>query len=89
MTTPNSMPSLDASASIYPPRAIETPEMIERLAQEMRARSSEELPHAFFVDQVKRQLSGIKAEKSAANDRNSHMTVPERKSVFHYWALAE
>lgn len=42
-------------------RLIGTTEMIERLANAMRLRSGLDLPHAYFVEQVKLQLSGSPA----------------------------
>jgi hypothetical protein len=70
-------------------RSLDTPEMIDRLATEMRARSGGELPHAFYVEQVRRQLAGKLVQTSAANDEKAQEIAPEQTSVFHAWALSE
>ncbi len=49
---------------------LDTPEMIDRLATEMRARTGGELLAFFYVDQVKRQLAGKSVATSAANRRD-------------------
>jgi hypothetical protein len=87
MTTPNSMPISDAPQSAS--RLIESPEMIDRLATELRARSGGELPHAFYVEQVKRQLGGKTVETKAANDEPAQEKLEQQPSVFHAWALSE
>ena len=89
MTAPNSMPISDLSAPKDISPSLETPEMIERLAREMRARSGGELPHSFCVEQVKRQLAGRAAGNLAANDEASRFKPMEQSSVFHAWALRE
>jgi hypothetical protein len=74
-------------------RAIEAPELIDRLALDMRMKSGIDLPHAYFVEQVKLKLSGktvsgLPADgKLPANDRKG---VPcMTSSVFEFWALPE
>lgn len=47
--------------------SIDTPDLIDRLAAEMRATGDRELPHSFYVEQVKRTLAG-KTVKRADND---------------------
>jgi hypothetical protein len=91
MITSNSM-QLSASPKAQP-HSIETPELIDRLATELRASGDRDLPHAFYVEQVKRTLSGdINPEALvAANDdegitRVSSMCSP---SVFQCWAMPE
>lgn len=69
-----------------PSRIFGTPEMIDRLATEMRARCGGELPHSFYVAQVKRKLAGKTVQTTAANDETG---LGEKPSVFHAWALRE
>lgn len=67
--------------------------LIERLASEMRAASKTDLPHSYFVEQVKLQLAGLDPD-----DRND-ADAPHRgarkiarggpTSVFHSWALPD
>jgi hypothetical protein len=71
------------------PRPLDTAEMIDRLATELRVKSGGELPHAFCVEQVKKQLAGQVAETSAANDEQAQKKPGEQKSVFHSWAISE
>ncbi|KQO82182.1 hypothetical protein [Rhizobium sp. Leaf262] len=86
MITSNSMPK--SAIGNDPSRAIPTPELIDRLAAEMRATGDRELPHSFYVEQVKRKL----ANEAAANDDRVELTnVPAAatSSVFHCWAMPE
>jgi hypothetical protein len=71
---------------------IETPEMIDRMAAELRARSDTDLPHSFYVEQVRRQLAGeARTRSAAANDDGSiaARSGQAHPSVFHAWALSE
>jgi hypothetical protein len=54
----------------------------------MRARSAGELPHAYYVEQVKRQLAGKSIRTSAAND-DPAQDKDQQISVFHAWALPQ
>ncbi|CDZ39285.1 Hypothetical protein NGAL_HAMBI1146_33040 [Neorhizobium galegae bv. officinalis] len=85
---PNSMPMLDASED-KDARSLDTADIIDRLATEMRARTGGELPHSFYVDQVRRQLAGKSVAMSAANDETARNKDQEQASVFHAWALSE
>jgi hypothetical protein len=91
MTASKSMPSPIAS----PPggvdaKILQQSELVDRLATEMRVASGGELPHAFCVAQVKRQLEGKSSEKSAANDKSASppkaAAATGDGSVFHAWA---
>ncbi len=81
MITSNSMPL--SAVGNNSSRAIPTPELIDRLAAEMRATGDRELPHSFYVEQVKRKL--------ANDDRVELTNVPAAatSSVFHCWAMPE
>ncbi|MDO1582306.1 hypothetical protein [Rhizobium oryzicola] len=68
-------------------RALNTPEMIDRMAAELRARSDTDLPHSFYVEQIRKQLSG--EMKRGANDANLSQPGQAHPSVFHAWALSE
>ncbi|KXG85885.1 hypothetical protein [Agrobacterium bohemicum] len=86
MTTPNSMPI--STIGRDQSRAITTSELIDRLAAEMRATGDRELPHSFYVEQVKRKL----ANDAAANDDkavSSRVPAAATSSVFHCWAHPE
>ena len=55
---------LPASAGIQEtPRAIDTPEFLKRIAENLRARSGSDLPLSCFIEQVKLQLAGGKTPK--------------------------
>jgi hypothetical protein len=73
--------------------SLDTPEMIDRLAAEMRASSGADLPHAYFVEQVKLKLAGEKpGADRPANDAvlNAKPGSAEHPSaIFHAWALGE
>lgn len=74
-------------------KQLDTAELIDRLAEEKRLASDSGLPHAYFVDQVKRQLAGN------TPDEASGMPGPhggERKrvangdaAVFQAWAMPD
>lgn len=78
-------------------RRLDTPEMIDRLATEMRARSGGELPHSYYVDAVRRKLGGQTADMpedgGAANDAGASAPTKAQaepgSSVFHAWAIGE
>jgi hypothetical protein len=69
-------------------RIINTPEMIDRMASDLRARSDADLPHSFYVEQIRRQLAG----QAAANDdamQQGKRPGEAHPSVFHAWALSD
>lgn len=88
MSAPTSMP-IPEVPDFQHNRSIDIDDMIERLATEMRARTAGELPQDFYVDQVKRRLSGRTMEVSLASQRRTRGRVPEHASVFHSWAISE
>ncbi|MBP2548854.1 DNA-binding beta-propeller fold protein YncE [Neorhizobium galegae] len=72
-------------------RPLDTPEMINRMAADLRARSDTDLPLSFYVAQVRRQLTG----RTPANSQPER-AVPEttrageaHPSVFHSWAFSD
>ncbi len=94
MVTSRSVPVPAASGPTGPDktRLIETPEMIDRMAAELRARSDTDLPHSFYVEQVRRQLAGEARQTSAAANDDTSVAVrggQAHPSVFHAWALSE
>jgi hypothetical protein len=89
MTANKPVPNLSESRTGIP--ALANPETIDRLANEMRARSGSELPYSFCVEQVKRQLSLRMAGATAANDSRPPVVADEDRAaaVFRAWALSE
>ena len=85
--TSNSMPK--SAVGTNQTCAVPTPDVIDRLAAEMRATGDRELPHSFYVEQAKRKL----ANEAAANDDRVKIsrTVPAAatSSVFHCWAHSD
>ncbi|MDQ0423201.1 hypothetical protein GVN24_23540 [Rhizobium sp. CRIBSB] len=84
-----SMPRVSTTAD----RAIEAPELIDRLAEQLRASSDVDLPHSYFVEQVRLGLAGKDlADRVAANDIESGAHRGKRtqpRSVFHAWAMPD
>lgn len=79
-TTPHS------PESSMSPRSIDTPEFIDRLAGELRAKGDVDLPHSYYVEQVKLRLSGkvgfdAAAARAAPNYGGS--------DCFRAWALGD
>jgi hypothetical protein len=86
MSAPHSLPKVTQQKDQS--RFLDAPELIDRLATEMRARSAGELPHSFYVEQVRRQLAGKNVQVTAANDEPAQKNAQET-SVFYAWALSE
>ncbi|MCM2477455.1 hypothetical protein HGO38_28825 [Rhizobium sp. CG5] len=91
MVAYNSMPIPTGSAPGE--RSLGSAELIDRLAQELRASSDGDLPHSYFVEQAKLQLAGIDLSNA---DNTNDATAQIRKtavngpaSVFHAWAMPE
>jgi hypothetical protein len=82
------VPTLDLQQQKKPPH-IETTQMIDRMAIEMRARCGGELPHSFYFEKVRQRLLGRSVDGFAASDVLAHRKPPEVASVFHAWALRE
>jgi hypothetical protein len=75
-------------------RTIETPEFINRLAEDLREKSGSDLPLSCFVEQVKMQLSGkSRAEliRIAANQSKKQTQIPsyDTSDCFKAWAMPE
>ncbi|TRL40124.1 hypothetical protein [Rhizobium straminoryzae] len=73
-------------------RNLDTAEMIDRMAAELRARSDTDLPHSFYVAQVRGQLAGRKQTVAAAAPDSASWKKragEAHPSVFHAWALSE
>ncbi len=93
MSTPDSLPKPNAPMldlhQKSQPAYLDRPEVIERLATEMRARSGGELPHSFYVEKVKQRLRASRGDRFAPTEISAHQKPPEAASVFHAWALRE
>lgn len=87
MITSNSMPR--SAVTPDQERSTATPELIDRLAAEMRATGDRELPHSFYVAQVKRRLANEAAAKSDRVKIGRRMPPAATSSVFQYWAHSE
>lgn len=79
-------------------RILDTQEVLDRLAIELRARTGGEQSHEFYVEEVKRRLAGQGVPSQGANDAQpTRPTMAARTtgtpatgtSVFHAWALGE
>lgn len=81
MPVPRNIPSDTA-------RLLDNPEMIDRLAAELRARSDPDFPHSFYVEQVRRHLAGRKSTL-AGLDLGAGKRRPKPASVFHSWAIPD
>lgn len=73
-------------------RLMNSPELIERLAKELRQRSDPDLPRQFYLEQVKLQLAGrIAVSGVTARDHTpgAPKTQLQSASVFRAWAMPE
>jgi hypothetical protein len=73
-------------------RAIEAPELLARIAEDLRAKSGSDLPLSCFIEQVKLQLAGGKSPEelqglagTAANGNAS----PQSSDIYKAWAMPE
>ena len=89
MVQSNSLPKSPQDAS----HSLDTPELIDRLAAEMRVSSGTDLPHAYYVAQVKLKLAGNKttADKPAndATLKAKPGSAEHPSAIFHAWALGD
>lgn len=91
------MESSAASGTAQPneaPRGIDTPEFINRLAEDLRVKSGSDLPLSCFVEQVKMQLSGKSREDLLRMAANQSSAQPALKATgtsdcFRFWAMPE
>lgn len=74
-------------------RLMDRAELIERLAQSMRLKSGLDLPHAYFVEQVKLKLAGSPAFDQSlvepddpAAKRSAHF---KSAACFEAWAMRD
>ncbi len=90
MAYPSSIPPQQSATT---DRALDAPELIDRLAEQLRATSGVDLPHAYFVEQVQLGLGGRDlTDLAAANDIEgaSRRRPPQANgSVFRAWAMPE
>lgn len=72
-------------------RIMESPELIQRLARELRLRSDPHLPQEFYVEQVRRQLAGRSGSGSMSKDQilGPRKMPLQSASVFRAWAMPE
>ena len=91
MATETGMPA--AAETQDTPRTIDTPEFIDRLAENMRHSSGSELPHLYYVEQVKLQLAGDpafdKTLAAAANAPEKSDAIYHGSDCFKAWAIPE
>lgn len=92
MVTSQNAPSMKPHEE--PSRSLDTPELIERLAENLRLTSGIDLPHAYFVEQVKLQLAGstaFDASLVANADGNKAGSGSQYQSaaLFKAWAIPE
>ncbi|MBW8318632.1 MAG: hypothetical protein K0M47_04465 [Rhizobium sp.] len=73
--------------------SFEKPELIDRLAEKLRATSDVDLPHSYFVEQVRLGLAGRDlADLAAANHIEGASRQPPPQvsgSVFRAWAMPD
>ena len=70
-------------------RLLDTPDMIEHLADELRSRSDPCLPRVYYIEQVKRQLAARSGTLGSARDQAVPAHTLQSASVFQAWALRD
>ncbi|MCX8996595.1 hypothetical protein NOF55_05705 [Rhizobiaceae bacterium BDR2-2] len=87
MVTQTSMPASPENSPTSHP--LNTPESIERLATEWRRHGDIDLPHSYYVEQVKLSLAG-KKKKAASEEASKRRQAPyESSDCFRAWALGD
>ncbi|PKA41222.1 hypothetical protein [Rhizobium sullae] len=73
-------------------RAIDTPDFLNRIAEEMRATSGSDLPLSCFIEQVKLQLAAGKSPEELRGQarESANSNAPYQSSeCFRAWAMPE
>lgn len=90
MAYPSSIPPQQSNPN---ERVLNTPDFIDRLAEELRASSDVDLPHSYFVEQVRLGLAGHDlTDVAAANDIEGYRAKHPQQAngtVFRAWAMPE
>lgn len=87
MMTSTSMPI--SAAGSTPPKTPATSDMVDRLAQEMRATGDRDLPLSFYVEQAKRKLARSQGGNGTKTAKAASIPAVMTSSVFHCWAMPE
>lgn len=72
-------------------RTIDTPELLTRIAEELRKKSGSDLPLSCFIEQVKLQLAGGKSSEQLQNEAaaaNSNMPT-QLSDTYKAWAMPD
>jgi hypothetical protein len=78
-----------AAAGVQEPsRPIDTPELLNRLAEALKAKSGSDLPLSCFVEQVKLQLAGGRSPEELAH-RTKGQDNRAPTDCFRAWAMPE
>jgi hypothetical protein len=73
-------------------RTIEAPEFLNRLAEDLRAKSGSDLPLSCFVEQVKLQLAGGKSPEELQGEvrESANSNTPYQSSdCYRFWAMPD
>ena len=88
MTTQSGSPASTDVQETF--RAIDTPEFLKRIAENLRARSGSDLPLSCFIEQVKLQLAGGKTpeelQEQATGAANSNRPA-QLSDTYMAWAM--
>jgi hypothetical protein len=77
-----------AAGAQPPPRPIDTPELLNRLAEALKAKSGSDLPLSCFVEQVKLQLAGgLSAEELSRRAKGQNNSA--HTDCYRAWAMPE
>ncbi|MBB4063378.1 hypothetical protein [Gellertiella hungarica] len=83
----------DTHGSADGSRLLGRAEMIDRLAHAMRLRSGLDLPHAYFVEQVKLQLAGSPAFDKSLSEPETRAArraaTYQSAACFEAWAIRD
>ncbi|OJU06397.1 hypothetical protein DEM27_04175 [Metarhizobium album] len=84
----------DAGTAQDTSRHLDTPEFIDRLAEKLRHSSGIDLPHAYFVEQVKLKLAGSPAfdaslGEAAPEAANKPLPDYQSSACFTAWAIPD
>ncbi len=70
------------------PRAVEAPDFLNRIAEELRAKSGSGLPLSCFVEQVKLQLAGGRTPEDLTHQLTGHQGK-STNDCYKAWAMPD
>lgn len=87
----SSSTAINVASAGLPDRAIQSEELIKRMAEDLRAKSGSDLPLSCFIEQVKMQLTSrpLSANGNVAPSLAASKSPADASALFKAWAMPE